>query len=432
MSEPVDSYRAMPNISLPLFSPNAPLSTTKGTSTPLSHSSRSGLSSPAIEPALSPLNISSHKITFNSTTSVITEAANRLRQQNTTADTGAGGNAGGRGGGGGSGTSDKVVMFSAQRRNIIDVSVSAQVDAVSPMSNGGRSGAASPPGLELEGGGSVNFEDTVEHFLPNPNNSAAKAAERLKKLIRRAESGGSRNSAPVPFEVAFKHFDQSCTGVITPSDLQAGFRRLGTSFEFSLEEYRTLLQTLSKKSNKDPEEGISLLGWYRALGRNSPPPMRDQEAGWRGGMDLVNSPVVRSEDAANRLRDLVLRAELENGTPLESSFQLFDHSGTGLVTAADFRIALRSLQEGSFAELDEDCCEELAALFDVNQDGQVSLLDFYRFMGRNSPPLKPSEREEDEDEEASDLELDDGDDGRVDERASGDAKANNSRTERLR
>jgi hypothetical protein len=37
--------------------------------------------------------------------------------------------------------------------------------------------------------------------------------------------------------------------------------------------------------------------------------------------------VIRGEDAANRLRDLVLRAELENGTPLESSFQLFDQSG---------------------------------------------------------------------------------------------------------
>ena len=180
VSEPVDSYRAMPNISLPLFSPNAPLSTTKGTSTPLSHSSRSGLSSPAIEPALSPLNISSHKITFNSTTSVITEAANRLRQQNTTADTGAGGNAGGRGGGGGSGTSDKVVMFSAQRRNIIDVSVSAQVDAVSPMSNGGRSGAASPPGLELEGGGALTSRILLNTFYPTLTTALRKQQRDLR------------------------------------------------------------------------------------------------------------------------------------------------------------------------------------------------------------------------------------------------------------
>ena len=34
-------------------------------------------------------------------------------------------------------------------------------------------------------------------------------------------------------------------------------------------------------------------------------------------------------------------------------------------------------------------CEELVAMFDANGDGRVSLLDFYRFMGRNSPPLIP-------------------------------------------
>ncbi|GMI06436.1 hypothetical protein TrRE_jg3431, partial [Triparma retinervis] len=126
--------------------------------------------------------------------------------------------------------------------------------------------------------------------------------------------------------------------------------------------------------------------------------------------DLASSPVIRSEDAAARLRALVLRAEQENGTPLESSFQMFDRNGEGYVTEGEFKRALKVMQNGSFASLDDECCEELAALFDVNQDGQVSLLDFYRFMGRSSPPLKPSSgggggEDEEEEEEVSDFEL---------------------------
>lgn len=98
---------------------------------------------------------------------------------------------------------------------------------------------------------------------------------------------------------------------------------------------------------------------------------------------------------------------------------------------------MRSLQNGSFAHLDDDCCEELAALFDVNQDGQVSLLDFYRFMGRRSPPLKPQENEGEE-EEVSDFELENegedenGEDEQEDITPSSNAKMNNSKTEKLR
>ena len=50
----------------------------KSVSQPHSRNSRSGLSSPAIEPSLSPLNTSKSKIAFDSTISTITQAAGRL------------------------------------------------------------------------------------------------------------------------------------------------------------------------------------------------------------------------------------------------------------------------------------------------------------------------------------------------------------------
>jgi len=59
---------------------------------------------------------------------------------------------------------------------------------------------------------------------------------------------------------------------------------------------------------------------------------------------------------------------------------------------------------GNFAAMNDEDCEELVSLFDVNRDGHVSLLDFYRFMGKHSPPLKPSEAG-DAEEELSDFEL---------------------------
>jgi len=39
-----------------------------------------------------------------------------------------------------------------------------------------------------------------------------------------------------------------------------------------------------------------------------------------------------------------------------------------------------------FSSIDSENCEELVTIFDTNGDGLVSLLDFYRFMGRRSPP----------------------------------------------
>ena len=95
----------------------------------------------------------------------------------------------------------------------------------------------------------------------------------------------------------------------------------------------------------------------------------------------------------------------EEGRRLEQSFRILDPDGNGYVDAADFRRRLRRLGRGdidndasdadadanaaaggAFATIDDEDCEELVALFDTNGDGLVSLLDFYRFLGRHSPP----------------------------------------------
>merc|ERR1711933_556831 len=112
-------------------------------------------------------------------------------------------------------------------------------------------------------------------------------------------------------------------------------------------------------------------------------------------------------DAATRLREIVLSAERNQNTPLESSFSLLDPSATGLIPANYFRIGLQRLgtenssgSKSSFVTINDEDCEELVALFDTNHDGLVSLLEFYRFMGRRSPPpsVVPSEESEREDD----------------------------------
>ena len=191
------------------------------------------------------------------------------------------------------------------------------------------------------------------------------------------------------------------------------------------------------------EPRMTLLGFFRAMGRHSPPPMPndtdgegdtvendnndegDDDVGTpfpstgqsmhtaartprrRHISDLAESPVVHAHDAADRLRDIVLRAEREEGRPVEQSFRMLDPDGNGHIDAEDFRRGLRTLgrgrssdaqvtREGSsayggaFSSIDDEDCEELVALFDANNDGLVSLLDFYRFIGRHSPPPEPA------------------------------------------
>jgi Ca2+-binding EF-hand superfamily protein len=272
-----------------------------------------------------------------------------------------------------------------------------------------------------------------------------RVAEHLRRLIRRAEEVDS-----VTLESAFAHFDRSHTGTITPTDLQEGLRRLGDSFsDLTLEDCSALLSCLSKKDRRQKltannntsstptttTPAINLLGFYRAMGRKSPPlilcsddeedvapPLLRSTApdgpGNEIGEDdngdndsaiqrrigarlhhpfavqppvsLESSHVVHADDAASRLREIVLSAEQNEGTPLESSFRLLDPEGTGYIRANDFSSRIRNLGQGNedtFSQIiDNEDCQELVALFDANNDGLVSLLDFYRFMGRRSPP----------------------------------------------
>lgn len=160
-----------------------------------------------------------------------------------------------------------------------------------------------------------------------------------------------------------------------------------------------------------------------AVGRRSPPPeiyteMDDDDVTNDGATpegDVVtisaSSPVVHAHAAATRLRDIVLEAEQQNNRmPIESVFRIFDHSGTGYISAIDFRMGLQELggrhrvgqqqSEDAFDLINDEDCEELVALFDTNNDGLVSLLEFYRFMGRRSPPpLSPTNSSDDIDAE---------------------------------
>ena len=295
-----------------------------------------------------------------------------------------------------------------------------------------------------------------------------RAADQLRRIIRRAKEAGD-----VTLEGAFAHFDQNHTGNITAANLRAGLMGLGESFAaFSLEDCEALIECLLAPAatnavrglggeTTDAAAAINLLGFYRAMGRRSPPllPISDDERSTpasidgsplegsdsdeedrhlieargregadagppsalyahlsrqrryrsgggfpAGGGDLARSPVVHAHEAASRLREIVLSAEREDGIPLESSFRILDPSGTGYITARDFHMGLRRLGrrrsepgDGNilaeylscstpFSSIDSENCEELVTIFDTNGDGLVSLLDFYRFMGRRSPP----------------------------------------------
>lgn len=107
-----------------------------------------------------------------------------------------------------------------------------------------------------------------------------------------------------------------------------------------------------------------------------------------------------AEVTASRLREIVLSAERNNDRSLESSFRLLDPNASGYITADAFRHGLSRLgatlnentNEDEKMDIDdgisESDCEELVNLFHSSKEGSVSLLDFYRFMGRKSPPPK--------------------------------------------
>mmetsp|Transcript_13557 Transcript_13557/g.30059 ORF Transcript_13557/g.30059 Transcript_13557/m.30059 type:complete len:610 (+) Transcript_13557:1-1830(+) len=474
-----------------------------------SRGSRSGLSSPAIEPSLSPVSASSRSrrsgsIQFNNEISVIetiTEAADRLRrgQHAQPGDVlGAadrqvesedpegphsppGTDIPSPSAGGEEATADRplyhrtssgrVVHFSAMR----DVAVvDTEHAAAGSLHSGGivateqaaaaaqhhRTGTSSAGSSvvhfsdEIGGGSDNGGEDpngtVISHHLPadglpghttvfQSESELERAADRLRRLILRAESVGNTT-----LEEAFGHFDPTNSGTITPTDLRNGLARLGESFaSYSVEDCAALMEYWSRAStggsalNGASEPRMTLLGFFRAMGRHSPPPMLSDTDGERDTdendnndddddvgtpfpstgqsthtaprtprrrhiSDLAESPVVHAHDAADRLRDIVLRAEREEGRPVEQSFRMLDPDGNGHIDAEDFRRGLRTLgrgrndaqatREGSiayggaFSSIDDEDCEELVALFDANNDGLVSLLDFYRFIGRHSPP----------------------------------------------
>jgi Ca2+-binding EF-hand superfamily protein len=443
-----------------------------------SQSRSSGLSSPTIDPAFSPPRSRSRspghgRIHFDEDTvtiETITEAAARLRtseQQDARSSSNNAGAAAGcqhnldhhaQEGDSASvvvvGDASRMVHFSAMRdvtviRNSSDDAASAlfqtiagtatATDGSSGTNNGGDDGGSHH---------AVRFADDTQDAvtrttLPTPSseNDMAAAAERLRRLIRRAEEVDH-----VTLEAAFEHFDQDHSGGITPDDLQRGLRSLGSTFFFTLEECRALLDCLAGRyahhnrcgqDGDDAEPRVTLLGFYRAMGRRSPPPefdddhegMPDDQAEvshsssaspasralrrssssslrQRSSTALASSSVVHAQDAANRLRRMVLDAEQNEDVSLETFFNLLDVNHTGHISPADFRRGLQELGlrrsaalisdgnaesvdgvEPAFASISEQDCEQLVALFDINHDGLVSLLDFYRFMGQRSPPL---------------------------------------------
>ena len=462
-----------------------------GTTTPPA-ATRSGLSSPAIEPSLSPLSASSRSrrsgsIQFNETTELITEAADRLRRE----DRGGEGNATNGGartaetndpegphsppGSDAPGTpsdeqrptyhrtsSGRVVHFSALR----DVAV-VETDhaAAGSVHSGGivaseQIAAATNAAIDDNHTGStsaVHFADDIdatdnnalihEHHLPaeglgilpghtttssfHSESELERASHGLRRLIRRIEA------VDMSLEEVFSQLDVDHSGTISAADLQKALGLLGHSYSeedcAALIEYWSRSSTGSSGSHGTNTNGehegptMTLLGFFRAMGRSSPPPPSNNDEGGDDDdagegvhernigvdveesstrrMDLSQSSVVHAHQAADRLREIVLRAERDEGRRLEQSFRIFlDPDGNGYVDAADFRRGLRRLGRGdidvdasdadadanaaggAFATIDDEDCEELVALFDTNGDGLVSLLDFYRFLGRHSPP----------------------------------------------
>jgi len=127
--------------------------------------------------------------------------------------------------------------------------------------------------------GDDSRSSSSEHRFPSSNHSEveiASVADRLRRLIRRTEAVNN-----VTLEAAFAHFDNDNSGTITARELQRGLGDFGESFSFTLEECSALLACLageqyrnegSNRSRGAHQEGINLLEFYRAMGRQSPPP----------------------------------------------------------------------------------------------------------------------------------------------------------------
>lgn len=308
-----------------------------------SRASRSGLSSPSIEPALSPPRSRSRSplhIHFNDLAiETITEAAAQLRDAERAGH-------------------PRVVHFSAMKNVTVIHTEDAAADLFTP-----------PVGLE------ISNSNATSRTTP-PSSTTNKKSR-------------------------FRHI----TAPPITTNIQSGTGSAHTS------------NTNQSGTADHPHETTVM----SAVGRRSPPPEiytgmdDDDETNDGAASDVVtmsaSSPVVHAHAAATRLRDIVLEAEQQNNRmPIESVFRIFDHSGTGYISAIDFRMGLQELggrykdgqqqTEDAFDLINDEDCEELVALFDTNNDGLVSLLEFYRFMGRRSPPpLSPTNSSDDIDAE---------------------------------
>eukprot|EP00814_Leptocylindrus_danicus_P000368 CAMPEP_0116009760 /NCGR_PEP_ID=MMETSP0321-20121206/3614_1 /TAXON_ID=163516 /ORGANISM="Leptocylindrus danicus var. danicus, Strain B650" /LENGTH=1074 /DNA_ID=CAMNT_0003478763 /DNA_START=213 /DNA_END=3437 /DNA_ORIENTATION=+ len=357
-----------------------------------SRGSRSGLSSPSLEPPLSPLSRSrsasqgSRDVSFNdSAIEVITEAAARLRNdadENLDAEE--------------SSTTARSVPPRLPR-----VHFSAMREVVPSGSSDDNN--VDPPPQALDSKVTLTASEHHVHFATDDTNQHVNeaavssgvvysttedemmtVADRLRRVIRRAEQLGN-----LTLEDAFAQFDSDHSGTITAEEFQISLRRLGSSFEFSLEECTALIACLTGQGNSRVGE-MNLLTFYRAMGRRSPPlPSNEPSV---AHMDLAESPAVHAVNAASRLRAYILETEqVENHAAIESTFRAIDVDHSGYITAEEFHEGLRNLgndNESNLPTLDDEDCEELVAIFDANKDGKVSLIDFYRFMGRRSPPLE--------------------------------------------
>jgi len=224
----------------------------------------------------------------------------------------------------------------------------------------------------------------------NTEEEMRSVAERLRRIIRRAEELGN-----LTLEDAFAQLDVDHSGIISAEELQTSLRRLGSTFEFTVEECSSLLVCLTGNENS---EGMNLLSFYRAMGRRSPP-MPETESSTVAHMDLSESPAVHADNAASRLRSYILQTEQEGSSSvIQSTFRFLDTDNSGFITASEFHDGLRNLgsTDENFPPLDDEDCEELVTIFDANDDGKVSLIDFYRFMGRRSPPLPDSKNIDDQ------------------------------------
>ena len=358
-----------------------------------SRGSRSGLSSPSIDLPASPPRSRSDSIGVSisdAAIEVISEAAARLQSHN---------------GDGDSFRNNHKVRFSAIRKE----TVKNNSNSVATEENNNEE---SHSHAHVHFAGDVNHSsrstENYNHEYSYTKEEMKAVADRLRRVIRRAEKLGN-----LTLEDAFAQFDSDHSGSVSAEELQVNLRRLGSSFDFTLEECSALMVCLT---GHDSSEEMNLLSFYGAMGRRSPPLISSVNQSHVTHMDLSESPAVHADNAANRLRAYILTLEQnETDMGVESTFHQLDIDNSGYITADEFQEGLRALgnNDGNFPTLDDEDCDELVQIFDANRDGKVSLIDFYRFMGRRSPPLARSAltddevvKKSDEDEDAVDHEHD--------------------------